>query len=82
MDCIVGNQSMSTLLIKCEAGSDGGLEQTFHLEIYRSGTGKLIKKVNATRPVFEVDKLPRSTTFVLILYAANSKGKSDTTVSF
>ena len=79
-DCIVGNQSLSTLLIKCDAGSDGGLEQRFHLEVYKSGTGKLIKKLNSTtRPLFEVDALPRSTTFVLILYSSNAKGKSDTT---
>lgn len=62
------------------AGYDGGLNQIFHLEVYKSGTAKLIKKLNSTKPIFEVDGLPRSTTLVLILYSANIKGKSDTTV--
>ena len=76
----MSNQSLSTLLIKCEAGNDGGLEQKYFLEVYRSGTGKLVKKLNSTlRPIFEVDNLARSTTFVLILYSMNAKGKSDTT---
>lgn len=79
-DCIIGNQSTSSLLIKCDAGNDGGLPQTFFLEVYRSGNGQLYQKLNSShRPLFEVNDLPRSATFVLILYAANSKGKSDST---
>uniref|UniRef100_T1KG53 Ig-like domain-containing protein n=1 Tax=Tetranychus urticae TaxID=32264 RepID=T1KG53_TETUR len=77
-NCLVGNQSMDSLVIKCEPGQDGGLEQSFYLEVYHSITGLLFTNLTSTpSPIFEVNSLPKGTPFLLLLYAANSKGRSD-----
>ncbi|RWS08367.1 nephrin-like protein, partial [Dinothrombium tinctorium] len=77
-NCLVGNQSMDSLVIKCEAGEDGGLEQHFYLEVYNSANGLIQSNLSSTKsPVFEVQGLPMSSTFLLVLYAANAKGKSN-----
>lgn len=77
-NCIVGNQSTESFIVKCEPGDDGGLEQSFHLEIYYSGGGFLHANVSSlAAPVFDVTSLPMSTSFVLVLYAANAKGRSN-----
>ena len=77
-NCIVGNQSTESFIVKCESGEDGGLEQSFHLEIYFSGGGFLHANLSSlAAPVFDVTSLPMSTSFVLVLYAANSKGRSN-----
>lgn len=74
-DCLVGNQSAAGLMVKCEPGEDGGFNQDFHLEIYQSG--KLQRNITATRwPVFDVQGLPTST-FVIEVFATNSKGRSE-----
>jgi neural cell adhesion molecule len=77
-NCLVGNQSTDGLIVKCEMGEDGGLEQQFFLEIYQSEDGQLQSNWTSTKaPVFEVTGLPIATSFVLVLYAANAKGRSN-----
>lgn len=78
-NCLVGNQSMESLVVKCEPGDDGGLEQSFFLEVYHSGSRSILhSNLSSSKwPVFEVTDLPMSTPLVLVLYAANSKGRSD-----
>ncbi|XP_054168954.1 uncharacterized protein LOC128966165 [Oppia nitens] len=95
-NCLVGNQSTDGLVVKCEPGDDGGLEQSFHLEIYESEDGRLQSNWTSVQqqqqgqgqgqgqptrpynsPVFEVTGLPIATSFVLVLYAANAKGRSN-----
>ncbi|KAI1278424.1 hypothetical protein HDE_14324 [Halotydeus destructor] len=77
-NCLVGNQSSDSLVVKCEPGSDGGLEQIFFLEVYKSGRGFLLSNLSSDRwPMFEVSGLPMSTPLVLVLFAANSKGRSN-----
>ena len=77
-NCIVGNQSINGFIVKCDSGEDGGLEQSFHLEVYISGGGYLQSNLTSLlSPVFDVTDLPMSTSFLLIIYAANSKGRSN-----
>lgn len=77
-DCLIGNQSMNGMLIKCEPGKDGGLEQFFYLEVYHSITNKLQANMTSiSEPIFEVTSLSKGTPFLLILYAANAKGRSN-----
>lgn len=77
-NCLVGNQSTEGLVVKCEHGDDGGLEQNFHLEIYQSDDGRLQSNWSSTKaPIFEVSGLPIATSYVLVLYAANAKGRSN-----
>ena len=76
-NCIVANQSRDSLFVKCDAGDDGGLEQDFHMEVFHSGRGSLHANLTArSSPVFHATGLPMSTSFLLVLFAANSKGRS------
>lgn len=76
--CTVSNQSISFLLVECEPGYDGGMRQTYHLEVYNSAVDHLQANVSSQdAPVFQVSNLPSATSFILVLYASNSKGKSN-----
>jgi len=80
-NCIVDNITLDSLVVKCDPGDDGGLEQTFYLEAYHSGKGVLHANLsNSMVPVFEVHTLPKSTSFDLVLFAANGKGKGNAVV--
>ena len=72
--------SVGSLLITCEPGADGGLEQVFHLELYQADEQSRLWLNETTLPGgnarFEIKNLPISTTFVLLLYSSNSKGRS------
>ncbi|KAG8194330.1 hypothetical protein JTE90_029206 [Oedothorax gibbosus] len=77
-NCLVTNHTTESLLVQCEPGYDGGLPQTFHLEVYSSTNEHL--KGNMTSedtPSFLVQDLLTGTSFILVLYAANSKGRSN-----
>ncbi|XP_035207453.1 nephrin-like [Stegodyphus dumicola] len=77
-NCVVVNQSHSWLLVECEAGYSNGLQQKFHLDVYNSAVDHL--QVNLTSndvPSFSVHDLPPGTPFVLVVYASNEKGKSN-----
>ncbi|GBM06345.1 hypothetical protein AVEN_121385-1 [Araneus ventricosus] len=77
-DCAVTNQSSHSLSVECEPGYDGGLSQTFHLELYNSVVEHLAANLTRTdAPAFKVHALPPGTAFVLVLYASNGKGKSN-----
>ncbi|RWS28955.1 hemicentin-2-like protein [Leptotrombidium deliense] len=77
-NCLVGNQSTDSIVVKCESGDDGGLEQSFYLEVFHSASGLMQSNLSSTKsPVFEVQGLPMSTSFLLVLYAANAKGQSN-----
>ncbi|XP_067130560.1 LOW QUALITY PROTEIN: nephrin-like [Centruroides vittatus] len=76
--CLVTNLTTNSLTVECEAGYDGGMQQQFHLEVYNSAIEHL--QVNLTSqdlPVFNVQNLPEGTSYVLVLYASNNKGRSN-----
>ncbi|GIY07113.1 hypothetical protein CDAR_101122 [Caerostris darwini] len=76
--CTVSNQSVSLLVVECEPGYDGGMKQSFHLEVYNSAVEHLQANVSSQEsPVFQVGNLPSSTSFILVLYASNAKGRSN-----
>ncbi|XP_042900011.1 synaptogenesis protein syg-2 isoform X2 [Parasteatoda tepidariorum] len=77
-ECSVTNQSSQSLSVECEPGYDGGLTQTFHLELYNSVVEHLAANLTMMdTPAFKVSGLPSGTAFVLVLYASNGKGKSN-----
>ncbi|KAG8191263.1 hypothetical protein JTE90_003274 [Oedothorax gibbosus] len=78
-NCAVTNRSQTWLTVECEAGYNGGLPQRFHLDVYNSAVDRLHMNLSATDvPVFSIARLPPSTHFVFVVYAANEKGKSNT----
>ena len=36
-DCLIVNVTMTSFVLKCIAGENGGLRQIFHLEVYNIG---------------------------------------------
>lgn len=65
------------MVIQCAPGYDGGLRQTFFLEVYEYKEEQLVS--NETRnenPSFAINNLNPDTPYVLVVYSANSKGKS------
>lgn len=77
--CSASNETFSTILVECKPGEAGGLRQSFHLEIFNFIQEYL--EFNLTQqdaPVFQVTNLAPNTKYIFLLYAANSKGRSNT----
>ncbi len=73
----VGEVHDNGIVVHCQAGFDGGLPQTFLLEVRRHDGGELIANQSVTsRPYFRVDGLAPDTLFTLDVYALNAKGRS------
>lgn len=66
--------------MECAEGFDGGQPQFFLLEVYDWKTGTLQANVSAKFPLFVVSGLDAGKTLKMVLYAANSKGKSDSVI--
>ncbi|CAG2110225.1 unnamed protein product, partial [Medioppia subpectinata] len=77
-DCYVANVTLTALLLHCTAGDNGGLRQTFHLQVYNDDKHQLHTNLTSFEsPVFHIKDLPPATDFTLNVYASNAKGKSD-----
>lgn len=67
---------MTTLLLECLPGDDGGLKQTFYVEVYNTLLRQFQSNLSSTeRPNFLIENLSPGTKFNLIIYAANAKGR-------
>lgn len=77
-NCSIANITAHSLTVQCLPGYSGGLDQTFFLEVHSDSNHKrLITKLTSKEyPFFVVHNLPAGNTFELLLYSANSKGKS------
>ncbi|XP_054717259.1 neural cell adhesion molecule 1-like [Uloborus diversus] len=76
-NCTITNQSFSALTLSCEAGDDGGTQQNFHLEIYSMKREQLLANITSYEtPNFIVKGLPTGTSFIVVIYSSNSKGRS------
>ncbi|XP_053671696.1 neural cell adhesion molecule 1 [Anopheles nili] len=76
-NCTVANVSMTSLAVRCYEGFNGGLAQSFFLELRDSHTQEM--RFNNTSPVprFTVPNLHPSAAYQLAVYAFNSKGRSE-----
>lgn len=74
--CAITNHSMSTLLVECAAGDDGGLRQQFSLEVFAATTQQRVDNQTNSTPNFLVNRLTPGTQYSLVLYAFNAKGRS------
>ncbi|XP_076366226.1 nephrin-like [Tachypleus tridentatus] len=76
-NCILFNISTRGFSVRCKEGYHGGLTQKFHLEIYSSLKERVYSNITQTiSPTFRATNLPPSTSFTLVIYASNEKGKS------
>ncbi|XP_071524793.1 uncharacterized protein [Panulirus ornatus] len=76
-NCSIANQTTDTIEVECVAGFDGGLPQTFYMEVYDSTTGALHRNISSAEPLFHLTDLRPGLAFLMVTYAANSKGRSD-----
>ncbi|KAG0711052.1 hypothetical protein GWK47_021504 [Chionoecetes opilio] len=76
-NCTIANRTTDTIWVDCVAGFDGGLPQTFFMEVYDSTTGVLHSNISSAEAVFLVTALRPGLSFLLVTYAANAKGRSD-----
>ncbi|XP_055848284.1 hemicentin-2 [Episyrphus balteatus] len=81
-NCTVTNQSTDSLQVDCIEGFDGGLPQGFIMELVELSTLRLARNISLTRaPVsFFVDGLETGTSYRIILFAINAKGRSEPTI--
>ncbi|XP_045133861.1 nephrin-like isoform X2 [Portunus trituberculatus] len=76
-NCSIANQTTETIEVECVAGFDGGLPQTFYMEVYDSSTGALHRNMSSREPLFLLTALRPGLAFLMVTYAANAKGRSD-----
>lgn len=75
-DCVSLNQTTSSLTIDCVAGYDGGLPQTFNLELYNNNNELIMNDTNHNKPVFVLQDLGSGNNYIAIVYSSNEKGRS------
>lgn len=76
-NCTIINQTSDSLDVQCVEGFDGGQPQYFLLEVYDHQTGVLQANVSAKFATFNVSELDPGRNLRMMVYAANSKGKSE-----
>ncbi|XP_019764544.2 nephrin [Dendroctonus ponderosae] len=76
-NCSIVNRTNDSLEVECTEGFDGGQPQYFRLEVYDRKTGLIQANVSAKFPLFIVSGLDPGTELKMVIYAANSKGRSD-----
>ncbi|XP_076336893.1 uncharacterized protein LOC143239579 [Tachypleus tridentatus] len=76
-NCTITNKTKETLAVRCLEGFDGGLAQHFRIEVFTEEKGRLVANISSTDvPFFFITSLPSGSTFILVIYAINSLGRS------
>jgi hypothetical protein len=65
-----------SIKVDCVDGYDGGLLQHFILEIHDTMQHKLRANITSAWPSFTAKRLPPGSSFLVVIYAANAKGRS------
>ena len=80
-NCTVVSSSYSTMRISCQPGFNGGLKQSFTLEIGETDSfrkkGLVANMTGQIKPDFILTDLIPDTGYMISVYAFNNKGKSD-----
>lgn len=68
--------------VECTESFDGGLPQSFLMEVLELPTLRMIANMSTTKtpPNFSADGLEAGASYRVLLYAINAKGRSDATV--
>ncbi|KAM7314104.1 neural cell adhesion molecule 2 [Ixodes scapularis] len=76
-NCSMTNQTEDTVAVTCVEGYDGGLPQSFRLELHDTAHRLLRNNVTSdSGATFVARGLPPGTSFVAAVYAFNSRGRS------
>ncbi|KAF2351108.1 Fibronectin type III [Trinorchestia longiramus] len=76
-NCSQFNLSATDVNVRCSPGFDGGLPQTFIMELYDEQTGRLVANVSSQAPVLWARSLPSSSSFSGVIFPLNSKGRGE-----
>lgn len=76
-NCSLINQTLNSLELECIEGFDGGQTQVFQLEVYNFESNYLLLNRTSKQPAFKVEGLAPGVNVKIIIYAFNSKGRSD-----
>lgn len=72
----MANQTLVGIRVVCDSGFDGGLEQTFHMEVLSLAENIMYGNRSRDVPSFWAGQLPAGEKIYIRLYASNSKGRS------
>lgn len=76
-NCSIENKTQNSIHVKCWKGFDGGLPQEFISEIRNAKDDKMISNVTSQlHPEFVVNGLEARTTYHIVVYSENVKGRS------
>ncbi|ODM99480.1 Nephrin [Orchesella cincta] len=76
-NCTVANHSTDAVFLYCAEGFNGGLPQSFMLELFDSHYNKIRANITSIVPAFSVTGLEPGQSYVANVYAINNKGRSE-----
>lgn len=79
-NCTTRNASTSSFSIRCTEGFNGGLQQSFLLEVRESNSQELKINITSIVPQFRVGHLDPGQLYHACIYAFNEKGRSEAMV--
>ncbi|CAL8139508.1 unnamed protein product [Orchesella dallaii] len=79
-NCSILNQTFDSLFVSCVEGFNGGLQQSFVIEIWDFHSQHVIRNLTNHRPVFNVRGLEPGASYIVRIYAVNTKGRSEVQV--
>ncbi|XP_063835290.1 nephrin-like [Ostrinia nubilalis] len=75
--CEITNVTYDSLTLNCTPGHDGGIRQSFLLQVFDMATGLLLRNISNDEPEFEVGGLSASMSLAVSVRAFNKKGSSE-----
>lgn len=79
-NCSAINQTEDSIRVDCVEGYDGGLLQHFIMEVRDTAIQRLRANITNSWPSFTARGLTSGTSFLLVIYSANAKGRSKAVV--
>nr|XP_018912191.1 PREDICTED: hemicentin-2 [Bemisia tabaci] len=77
VNCSVSNLTVSYLRVECEESFDGGLPQSFLMEVLKLPSLELQFNVSSPRPQFDWHGADLFSSYRILLFSYNSKGRSE-----
>lgn len=79
-NCTTSNTSTNSFSVRCAEGFNGGLPQSFLLEVRESNSQELRANLTSMVPRFSVTQLESGALYQACIYAYNDKGRSEAMV--
>nr|KAF7421367.1 hypothetical protein H0235_009203 [Vespula pensylvanica] len=79
-NCTTSNTSTNSFSVRCTEGFNGGLPQSFLLEVRESNSQELRANLTSPVPRFSVAQLESGALYQACIYAYNDKGRSEAMV--